>query len=199
MYTFEGNEHDINSIVWAVKTYFNMCKKTEENPPKKIEGVYVIWSTGEQESTIIYVGSGDILDRVQKHQTQTNDPVKIFIDENPTVMLNATFAEIRKEQNEEEDLHEAKYKGAENYLGYIYRPSLRQGLDLDEEERYPNKTPREVNLLSNEYFKTSPVSEESTPYDINLDNWDEYRKAFCKWAEEQHGEDFAEPQKEDNH
>ena len=105
----------------------------------------------------------------------------------------------KKSKTEPDSVRQSKYEGIENYLGYIYRPLLRRKLDLEKDEKYPNKTPREVNLLSNEYFKTSPVSEESTPYDINLDNWDEYRKAFCKWAEEQHGEDFVKPQKEDNH
>lgn len=182
-FNFKGN--GIGSLKWATR---GRVLSNYNGTRVIVNGVYVIWSV--ENSTIIYVGSGDIWDRTDKHQNQWDDPVKLYIDNNPNVELGAAYIEL----NAEED-----FKGAENYLGYVYRPFLRRELNLKEDEKYPNKIPREVDLLPNKYFKTSPVSEESTPYDINLDNWDEYRKAFCKWAEEQHGEDFAEPQKEDNH
>lgn len=162
-------------------------------------GVYVIWSV--EDSTVIYVGSGVIFNRLHDHLKE-GDTVKTYIDEHPELTFKAAYIEIpKKSKTEPDSVRQSKYEGIENYLGYIYRPLLRRKLDLEKDEKYPNETPREVNLLSNKYFKTSPVSEESTPYDINLDNWDEYCKAFCKWAKKQHGKNFAEPQeqKEDNH
>lgn len=132
------------------------------------QGVYVIWSV--ENSTIIYVGSsGDnIYERLYYHLTNNASPVKRFKDQNPNVTLKAAYVELNEPST---------FKGVENYLGYVYQPN-----PIPKEIReYPNVIPYEVNLLPNEYFENPPVPQ-GLPYDINVDNWDDYKTAFHQWA-----------------
>ena len=137
-------------------------------------GVYLIWS--DTENQIVYVGSGNILTRLQDHLNETD------IMQYPG--LKVTFAEIADEQ---------EMLGAENYLAYVYRMPTNAG------RNYPNVTPTEVNLPTiglvinppcPPAINVSPRSDEDLSYQIEVCK---YLKDFHKWATDQHGTDYAQP------
>ena len=159
---------ELSSKDWKRVNFFNETIVRELQLMYQKRGVYVIWSV--ENSTIIYVGSsGDnIFERLYYHLTNNASPVKRFKVQNPNITLKAAYVEINRH---------TVFKGVENYLGYVYQPNPIQ----NEIRKYPDFIPYEVNLLPNEYFDTPPVPQ-GLPYDINEDNWDDYKKAFHHWA-----------------
>ena len=150
--------------------------------PKGTTGVYLIWSVGRyEENPMVYVGSGDIITRLNDH-----------VDERSHVMqsgypnLVASYAIIANKED---------YQGAENYLAYIYEPEVG--------DNYPNVTPREVNLVPDNPYDDKnifPTIKGISYYQSGNEmrdwlDWSKYFPAFCKWAREQHGEDYARPRK----
>lgn len=157
-------------------------ERHSERMPEGTTGVYLIWSVGRYEGyPMVYVGSGDIITRLKDH-----------VDERSRVMqsgfpnLVASYAIITDEED---------YKGAENYLAYIYKPEVG--------DNYPNVTPREVNLLpdANPFEERNIFSKiEGIPYyhsenENDLLCWVKYSSAFCEWAKEQHREDYEGPRR----
>lgn len=167
----------VNWIHCQNDQWIDFCKLNVQDPWFKRNdtektGVYLIWS--DTENRMVYVGSGNILTRLQDHlneQTITQHPG-----------LKVTFAEIA-------DVHEMQ--GAENYLAYVYR------MPTDAGRKYPNVTPTEVNLPSIGLATNPPCppaslcSDEDSRYQVELVR---YQGCFHAWATEQHGDKkYARP------
>lgn len=139
-----------------------------EKIPADITGVYVIWAYNREQ--MVYVGSGNIQECLLRHIQNEKDPVVQAKIPN----LKAGYATICDEEN---------YKGAENYLAYLYKPEIGAN--------YPDKTPREI----------IPAPLHSIKNRISFDGyitdscWQSYKIDFMKWAQEQHGPVYKYPQK----
>lgn len=150
-------------------------RKIKQERQECMDGIYVIWSVDD--STIVYVGSGDIYQRLYDHIDRSDDPVVKRQDNYPHLMASYAFIEMKK-----------IYEGAENYLAYMYQPQLG--------ENFPNVMPREVNLIPDEFFNIEPRICGILSTDF-ADNWQEYVDNFRQWAiDEQHRnpDDLKEPQ-----
>lgn len=152
----------------------SLTKRMDKNENNK-NGIYVIWSVDN--STIVYVGSGAIYQRLHKHMVEPDDPVVKKRKEYPNLMASYAFIEMKK-----------IYEGAENYLAYMYQPQLG--------ENFPNVMPREVNLIPDKFFNIEPRICGILSTDF-ADNWQEYVNDFRQWAidiQNRNPDDLKEPQ-----
>ena len=172
----------LRNVHWT--NFVNLTKAEVEQISTEDKGVYIIWSF-ETKPQIIYVGSGNIKECLIRHISGEGDPVAQAHIPN----LRTVYANI-KDENKTPEENELDQRGVENYLAYIYRPKY--GND------FPNETPREIDLPFELIDNIYPI-ELGLNYTKALLDWDAYKQDFRNWAEKQHGEDFAEPQKEDNH
>lgn len=150
-------------------------RKIKQERQECMDGIYVIWSVDD--STIVYVGSGDIYQRLYDHIDRSDDPVVKRRDNYPHLMASYAFIEMKK-----------IYEGAENYLAYMYQPQLG--------ENFPNVMPREVNLIPDEFFNIEPRICGILSTDFT-DNWQEYVNDFRQWAidiQNRNPDDLKEPQ-----
>lgn len=168
-------------VKWENPILLNDCEKANlltkcmDKNRKNRNGIYVIWSVDD--STIVYVGSGDIYQRLYDHIDRSDDPVVKRRDNYPHLMASYAFIEMKK-----------IYEGAENYLAYMYQPQLG--------ENFPNVMLREVNLIPNEYFNIEPRIYGILSTDF-ADNWQEYVNDFRRWAieiQKRDPNDLKEPQ-----
>ena len=161
-------------IVLGLQSNFYYLATYQRETPK---GVYVIWA--EETPSVVYVGSsGDnVFERFKYHLTDDRSPVKRYKDLNPNVTLKATYAEVGEENR----------LGIENYLAYIYEPTLGENI--------PDFSPREVNLpgIPPRVINTL-YSPDNNPTMDDI-KWDMYEKRFNSWALAQHGKGFAGPER----
>lgn len=147
----------------------NLIPSEVETIPNNITGVYVIWSYDRDQ--MVYVGSGNIQECLLRHIHDNNDPVV----QAHIPYLKAGYAAICGEEN---------YRGAENYLAYLYRPEIG--------DNYPDVTPREI--------IPAPLNNIHLPgmsFDGNIVDsyWEGYRMSFMDWAHRQHGPVHKYPQR----
>lgn len=86
-----------------------------------MEGVYIIWHAGENAATV-YVGKGDVKDRLAFHRTNPN------IQKYANMVLYVTWAAVSESQQ----------SGVEKFLADRLSPL--------EGDRHPDVAPEEVNL-----------------------------------------------------
>ncbi len=85
-------------------------------------GVYIIWYYGNP-TRVVYVGQGDIVDRLQSHRINSK-----IIEYAKQGILKVTWAE----------LHETRRSGVERYLADMWKPLVG--------DTYPDVLPIPVNL-----------------------------------------------------
>jgi len=90
-----------------------------------MEGVYIIWHQGGEKPRAVYVGQGNIRDRISDHRTENN------ITQYAPHGLYVTWAEV----------HPGNHDGVERYLAEVLAPL--------EGTNWPDVIPISVNLPSN--------------------------------------------------
>lgn len=170
----------LKNVVWSPA--FPLKEEIIKEIPSQTMGVYLIWPAEDYTyPRMTYVGSGKIAKRLKDHLTDPEDPVV----QAQIPHLKASYAIFKEENISEED-----FRGAENYLAYVYQPVI--GSD------YPDITPREIPILPFQKDYNPLIIGE--PYPLNgamqlFINWMKYVSSFCDWAKEQHDGCYQGPKR----